>query len=52
MAGELVALENLPELLLVGIGNTLRMSLAKIVLRAEGDQSKADCRNFQLCAVH
>ena len=34
----------------VGIGETLRRALAKIVMRAAGDQAKTACENFQLCA--
>ena len=34
----------------VGIGETLRRALAKIVMRAAGDQAKTACGNLQLCA--
>ena len=34
----------------VGIGETLRQDLAKLVMRAAGDQAKTACGNIQLCA--
>ena len=34
----------------VGIGETLRRALAKLVMRAAGDQAKTECGNLQLCA--
>ena len=34
----------------MGIGETLRRSLAKLVMRAAGDQAKTVCGNIQLCA--
>ena len=34
----------------VGIGETLRRALAKLVTRAAGDQAKTVCGNLQLCA--
>ena len=36
----------------IGIGETLLRSLAKIVMRAAGDQAKTVCVNIQLCAGH
>ena len=33
----------------MGIGETLRRALAKLVMRAAGDQAKTACRNLQLC---
>ena len=33
------------------IGETLRRALAKLVMRAAGDQAKTVCSNLQLCAV-
>ena len=33
----------------VGIGETLCQALAKLVMRASGDQAKMDCGNLQLC---
>ena len=32
------------------IGEMLRRSLAKLAMRAAGDQAKTACRNLQLCA--
>ena len=34
----------------MGIGETLRRYLAKLVMRAAGDQMKTECENLQLCA--
>ena len=34
----------------MGIGETLRRALAKLVMRAAGDQAKTACGNLQLCA--
>ena len=34
----------------VGIGETLRRALAKLVMRAAGDQAKTECGNLQMCA--
>ena len=34
----------------VGIGETLRQALAKLVMRAAGDQAKTVCGNLYLCA--
>ena len=34
----------------MGIGETLRRPLDKIVMRAAGDQAKTACGNLQLCA--
>ena len=34
----------------VEIGETLRWALAKIIMRADGDQAKTACINLQLCA--
>ena len=34
----------------VGIGETLRWALAKLVMRAEGEQAKMACGNLQVCA--
>ena len=50
MAYCLVALDKWPVVRLVGIGETLRRSLAKLVMRAAGDQAKTVCGNLQLCA--
>ena len=34
----------------MGIGETLLRALAKLVMRAAGDQAKMTCGNLQLCA--
>ena len=34
----------------MGIGDTLRRALAKLVMRAAGEQAKTACGNLQLCA--
>ena len=34
----------------MGIGETLPRDLAKLVIRADGDQVKTACGNLQLCA--
>ena len=34
----------------MGIGETLRRALAKLAMRAAGEQSKTACGNLQLCA--
>ena len=50
MACRLVALDKRPGVLLTGIGETLRRSLAKLVITAAGDQAKTACGNLPLCA--
>ena len=35
----------------MGIGETLRRALAKLVMRADGEQVTTACGNLQLCAV-
>ena len=50
MACCLVALNKRPGVHHVGIGETIRRALAKIVMRAAGDQVKKACGNLQLCA--
>ena len=50
MACRLVALDKRPGVHPVGIGETLRRALAKLVMRAAGDQAKTACGNLQLCA--
>ena len=50
MACCLVALDKRPGVRPVGTGETLRRALAKLVMRAEGDQVKTACGNLQLCA--
>ena len=34
----------------MGIGETLRQALAKLVIRSTGDQVKTACGNLQMCA--
>ena len=34
----------------VGLGKTLRQTLTKLVMRADGHQAKTVCGNLQLCA--
>ena len=46
----LVALDKRPGVCPVGIGETLRRALAKLVMRAAGDQAKTACGSLQLCA--
>ena len=48
MACCLVALDNSLEVCLVGVGETLSRSLAKLVLKASEDQEKTACGNLQL----
>ena len=50
MACHLVALDKRPGVHPVGIGETLRRALAKLVMRAAGDQAKTACGKLQLCA--
>ena len=50
MACCLVALDKRPGVRPVGIGETLRRALAKLVRSAAGDQAKTVCVNLQLCA--
>ena len=50
MACRLVALDKRPGVQPVGIGETLRRDLTKLVMRAAGDQAKTACGNLQLCA--
>ena len=47
----LVALDKRPGVRPVRIGETLRWALAKLVMRAAGEQEKTECGNMQLCAV-
>ena len=46
MACRLVALDKRPGVRPVGIGETLFRALAKLVLRAAGDQAKTACGNI------
>ena len=48
MAFCLVALDKRPGVRPVGIGETLRWALAKLVMRAAGDQAKTACGNLQM----
>ena len=50
MAYYLVVLDKWPGVLPVGIGETLHQALAKLIMRAAGDQAKTACGNLQLCA--
>ena len=50
MVCRLVALYKRPRVRPVGIGETLCQALAKIVMRAAGDQAKTAWGNLQLCA--
>ena len=50
MACRLVALDKRPGVRPVGIGETLCRALAKLVMRAAGEQAKTACGNLQLCA--
>ena len=45
-----MALDKRPGVRPVGIGETLRQALAKLVMRTAGDQEKTACRNLQLYA--
>ena len=49
MACHLVALDKIPGVRPVGIGETLLRDLAKLIMRAAGDQAKSACGNLQLC---
>ena len=50
MACCLVALDKSPGVRPVGIGETLRRALIKLVMKAAGDQAKTVCGNLQMCA--
>ena len=50
MACHLVALDKRPGVRPVGIGETLHRALAKLVMRAAGEQAETACGNLQLCA--
>ena len=49
MAWSLVALDKMLGVRPVEIGEVLIRDLAKLVMRAAGDQAKTVCGNFQLC---
>ena len=50
MACRLVDLDKVPGVRPVGIGETLRQALVKLVMREAGYQAKMACANLQLCA--
>ena len=50
MICRLVALDKIPGVRPVGIGETLHRSLSKLVMGAAGDQAKTACGKLQLCA--
>ena len=50
MACCLVALDKSSWVRPVGIGETIRRALARLVMRASGYQAKTACGNLQLCA--
>ena len=50
MTCRLVALDKRPGVRPMGIGETIRRPLAKLVMRAGRDQAKTVCGNLQLCA--
>ena len=49
MERRLVALDKRPGVRPVGIGETIRWDLDKLIMRAAGDQAKTACGNIQLC---
>eukprot|EP00957_Ditylum_brightwellii_P077929 5923125-Ditylum_brightwellii.AAC.1 len=50
MACRLVALDKEPGTRPVGVGEILCRLIAKLVIRATGDEAKVACGNVQLCA--
>ena len=50
MTCRIVALDKSTGVSLVGIGETLFLTLAKLVMSAAGDQAETACGNLQLCA--
>ena len=50
MACRLVALNKHPWVLPIGIGETLRLAITKLVMRAAEDQANMVCGILQLCA--
>ena len=50
MACRLVAIEKNPGVQPLGIGDTIQRDIAKLVLRATGDQAKVASRKMQLCS--
>ena len=49
MACRLVAIDKRPGVRPVGIGETLRRALAKLVMRSAEDQANTSCGNLWLC---
>ena len=49
MVCHLVALDKRPGVRPVGIGETIRRDIAKLVMSATGDQAKTACGSLQLC---
>ena len=49
MACLLVALDKLLEVLPVGLGEMLRRTITKLIMRAVEDQAKTACGGLQLC---
>ena len=50
MECRIIALDKCPGVRAVGIGETLRQAISKVVIRASGDQLNTACRSLQLCA--
>ena len=50
MSCHIVALDKRPRVRPVSIGETLCRALAKLVMRAVGEQAKTACGNLRLCA--
>ena len=51
MTCRLVTLDKSPGMRPVGIGDTLRWDLAKLIMREDGYHAKTVCGNLQLCTV-
>ena len=49
MVCHLLALDKMPRVHPVRVGKTLRRDLAKLIMRAAGDQAKIACGNLKLC---
>ena len=50
MTCPLIALDKRPGVRPIGIGETLRQSITKLIMRAAGDQAKTLCGSLQMCA--